>query len=718
MDLLSRCRDLAVPFYRDLLRSAQESLRVRLFEQAEKSASNDDQRCFYEAIQILNRSGNEMLAIFGDQLTQGYQQFLSGREAEPEALPARLDGLQLLEREQLEDELAVSMIVSRATAQHAEALWKLNRRMAALRGGKPVNDVNNPFGPARVCEALRGGMVAIDCDLKARIFIYKHLGKLLLAAFGKIFANLNETLTQGGVLPNLRFSVDKNAVDKDTGDAQAPITPAPPVAPPPSAGQQGVLDQHQLYIDILGALRNRQFHGGRQQSVTGVSYRGLETGHDGAPANFLPMDYALVLSALQQAPEFSSTTAMNQPLRIDAIEAQLFGQLKAQARPDARHQLASKDADTVDLVGMIFRFMLDDGKIPDLVKSLLSHLHTPYLKLALLDPRFLEDQQHPARVLLNQMAETGTRWVGDEKDRVALPKLKTVVDTILRGFIDDASLFDRLLDDFSRFREGLEKRAEMVERRNREAQEGIERLSGAKQRAMQEIAARSKGFSVPLPIQQLLEKPWADFLAFNYLRNGEQSLSWKAALKVVDGVLWSVQSGSSRSRDEFQRHQQQLEQSIAEGLRTIGYDSEAGQDLLRALLEAQEMAFKGEPIASPPPPAPVVAAEPAPETQLAAQFSPEERAIAEQLRSRTEFGTWFEFDRPGQKPLLVKLAWFSRASGHFMFVTSAGIKHSIETLPDLVRGMSAGRIRTAHPEKRTFMERAFSAILGSLRLRD
>lgn len=711
MELLSRCRDLALPFYGDFLRSAQESLRQRLFEQAEKSASNEDQRSYYEAIQILNRSAPQMLAVFNAELQQGYQLFLSGRETEAVPLTASLDGLQLLGREQLEDELAVSMIVSRATAQHAEALWKLNRRLAALRGGRKVADDNNPFGPARVCQALRVAMKEVDCELKARIFIYKHLGKLLLAAFGKALGNLNDSLSQGGVLPSLKFVVDRSAAAAQPEPGSAPVPPTE--APGPAEAQQGV-DQRQLYSEILGALQARHFPGGRLQSASGVSYKGLETARDGAPDNFLPMDYALVLSALQQAPEFSSAASLTHPLKIDDVEARLFGQLKQQSSADSRNKLASKDADTVDVVGMIFRYMLDDPKIPDLVKSLLSHLHTPYLKLALLDSHFLDDQQHAARVLLNRMAETGTRWVADDKDRVALPKLKSVVDTILRGFIDDASLFERLLEDFDRFRDGLEKRAEMVERRNREAQEGVERLGGAKQRASQEIQERIKGFSMPQSIQQLLEKPWTDFLAFNYLRNGEHSLSWKAALKVVDGVLWSVQSGNSRSRDEFQRHQQQLEQSIAEGLRTIGYDSESAQNLLQALREAQEMAFRGEPIATPPPPV-TVEPETKPEPAVAT-FTPEQQAIADHLRTKVEFGTWFEFDRPGQKSVLVKLAWFSRASGHFMFVTQAGIKHAVETLPDLVRGIEAGTIRQAQPERRTFMERAMSAILNTLRI--
>lgn len=706
MELLARCRDLALPFYGNLMQSAQQSLRDRLFEQAEKGKSNEEQRCYYDAIQQLNQSAVSMQRAFTAQLQHGYDQFLLGRDEDDIAPPLRTNKLSLVAREQLEDELAVSMIVSRATNQHAETLWKLNRRLAVLRGGKKVMDDSNPFGPAKVGLALRQAMGELDVELKARIFIYKHLGKLLLAVFGKMFDSLNATLVDGGVLPNLKFSINKD----DTPEAIEP-PPPPPSAPP--VIEEGP-EQRQLYNSIVEQLRKRWASGPRVGTVSGISYGGLQAGRDGAAENFVPLDYALVLTALQQAPEFNAAAALQRPLPIDRVEEKLFAQLKQQSRPDQRNQLGQKDADAVDLVGMVFRFMLDDGKIPDIVKSLLSHLHTPYLKLSLLDKTFLEDQQHPARVLLNRMAETGSRWVTDDKERVVLPKLRSIVETILRGFVDDIDLFSRLLEDFNRFREGLDKRAEMAEKRNRSAQEGIEKLAAAKHRAGIEITERIKGFSIPESIQQLLQKPWTDFLTFNYLRNGEDSLSWKAALKVVDGVLWSVQGDSTRSRDEFHRYQQQLEQSIAEGLRTIGYSSEAGEELLIALRRAQEQAFEGQPVVQPAPaPAPVAESV---ELTPAVQLSPEEEELAEMLRSKVEFGTLFEFDRPGQRTQQLKLAWFSRVSGHYMFVNPAGIKQLVETLPHLVTGLHAGTIRIAQPEKRSFMERAFNAIVNKLGL--
>ncbi|MFT3930046.1 MAG: DUF1631 family protein [Spongiibacteraceae bacterium] len=708
MELLARCRDLALPFYGNLMQSAQQSLRDRLFEQAEKGKSNEEQRCYFEAIQRLNESAPAMQRAFTAQLQHGYEQFLIGQDDDDIAPPLRTNKLTLVAREQLEDELAVSMIVSRASTQHAETLWKLNRRLAVLRGGKKVMDDSNPFGPAKVGLALRQAMGELDVDLKARIFIYKHLGKLLLAVFGKVFDSLNATLLDGGVLPNLKFAINK--------DETVDVPPPPPVPTPSPAIEEGP-EQRQLYHSIIEQLRQRTANGPRVGTVSGVSYGGLQAGHDGAAENFVPLDYALVLTALQQAPEFNAAAALQRPLAIDRVEEKLFAQLKQQARPDQRNQLAQRDADAVDLVGMVFRFMLDDGKIPDVVKSLLSHLHTPYLKLSLLDKTFLENQQHPARVLLNRMAETGARWVSDDKERVVLPKLRNIVETILRGFVDDTDLFSRLLEDFNRFREGLDKRAEMAEKRNRSAQEGIERLAAAKQRASAEIAERIKGFSIPETIQQLLQKPWTDFLTFNYLRNGEESLSWKAALKVVDGVLWSVQGDSTRSREEFQRYQQQLEQSIAEGLRTIGYSSEAAEELLLALRRAQEEAFKGIPVVKPSPASQSVAAAqpaPAPAAEPVVEFSAEEEAWAEMLRSKVEFGALFEFDRQGQRPQQLKLAWFSRVSGHYMFVNPAGIKQLVETLPHLVSGLHQGTIRIVQPEKRSFMERAFTAIASKL----
>jgi hypothetical protein len=693
MELLTRCREFALPFYGELLHSSLQTLVDRLFEQASSGGSNSEERCFFDAIQQIRARSDAMRLAFAGQLQAGYEDFLAGRVADEPRSP-HAAALTLVGSEQLEDQLAVSMIVSRADSQHAEALWKLNRRLAVLRGGRKVGDEDNPFGPAKVGAALRVAMRSLDIELKARIFIYKHFGKLLLVSFGRVFDTLNRTLAEGGVLTNLRFSVEKEQSAK-------PSTPQPPPA--------GPAEQQILYTAIVELLRRRwATPGARQQTAGGVGYGGIGTGRDGAAENFLPMDLVLVLSALQQAPEFSAPGVMQRSLPIDVVEQRLFAGLKKRASPEQRHQLAASDADTVDLVGLIFRYMLDDPDLPDLVKSLLSHLHTPYLKLALLDRTFLESREHPARVLLDRMAAVGSRWIGDERDRVALPKLKGVVEAILQGFVDDIGLFGRLLEDFERFCESLEKRAEMVEKRNRAAQEGVERLHAARDRAGEEVRTRIGRLILPEPVRQLLDKPWTDFLAFNLLRNGDGSAAWEMALKVVDGVLWSLQFGHTRDADGWQQYRQQLRQLLGDGMQTIGYDVQAGAALLAELDAAQTQARAD---AMPLPEADAVDAAVVAPVEAA---TPEQLELAERLRNHTAFGTLFDFECDGQATQRLKLAWFSRISEHYMFVNQAGVRQRLETLAFLAEGLAAGSIRIVEEQRRGFMERALHAVLARL----
>ena len=65
---------------------------------------------------------------------------------------------------------------------------------------------------------------------------------------------------------------------------------------------------------------------------------------------------------------------------------------------------AAADADMIDLVGMIFEHRLKDEDLPNVAKAELSRLHTPYLKVAIVDKRFFTDKTHPAHELLNTLA--------------------------------------------------------------------------------------------------------------------------------------------------------------------------------------------------------------------------------------------------------------------------------------------------------------------------
>lgn len=759
MELLESCREQAHKSYGDLLLAAKKTLSDALFEQAEQSNSNEEQRRYYEAMQSVKARGGAMHAVFRQQMGACFENFASGNDEEVSLEEkVSIGNLSLVQRDELEDELAISVIISKSNSRNSETLWKLNKRMAVLRGGKTVSDETNPFGPAMVCKALQFAVAELGVDSKTKILIYKHFGKILVISFSKVLNAVNDTLTERGILPNLRFSLAKSSDSSTSDDAAADKGAASESIENLKESPASVMHQREVY----SAIRNLQSNSGpRTRSAGGVDMAGLATDGSGGSDTFGALDYALALTTIQQSRAFLTAANTNKPLPINLVEEQLFGKLAGSAQPDARHKMSRDHADTVDLVGMIFRYMLDDQHLHDGVKSLLSHLHTPYLKLALMDTTFLDNYEHSARVLLNSMAEVGGKWVKEDNDRMVLPKIRTVVETVLKGFVDDVSIFEQLLDDFSRFKENLEKRARMVEKRNTESQQGLEKLELSKQRAADEVLSRIEQAVIDDKVADLLRQPWTDFLAFNLLRHGDEGLTWQSALKVLDGVVWSVRPDAvADNKEDLQRRQHSLEQSVSEGLQTIGYDAEASKGLLKSLKEAQELAYHNSVMrgvanksqdnsaqkspAKPPTgsperqsnsadnqitspataaktpesqSAPVAARKPEPKKPAKPKSPPlsaEEKSMVDKLKE-IAFGTWFEFDRDTGEAHL-KLAWFSRVSSHYMFVDHTGVKQAVETQLNLAKGMCAGRIRIVEPNKKSFMERALESVLSTLKL--
>src|SRR5690606_34709611 len=118
-------------------------------------------------------------------------------------------------------------------------------------------------------------------------------------------------------------------------------------------------------------------------------------------------------------------------LSVQEVSQQMMAQIAAKS--DEPGAIDAKDMDTIDLVGLLFEYMLSDDNLPDSVKTLLSYLHTPFLKIAFIDKDFFEQTEHPARVLLNSLAEAGSRWVSNDGSSQydMYNKIKTTVFRLL-----------------------------------------------------------------------------------------------------------------------------------------------------------------------------------------------------------------------------------------------------------------------------------------------
>ena len=152
---------------------------------------------------------------------------------------------------------------------------------------------------------------------------------------------------------------------------------------------------------------------------------------------------------------------------------------------------------------------------------------------------------------------------------------------------------------------------------------------------------------------------------------------------------------------------------------------ELQEEALHQPADEQITATETAPVAPAAPAAPAAAASPAPETNanIAAgdtgeddtgdtdtDLPPEVRAAAEQLKS-IAFGTWFHIQQStDEHPIRVKLSWYSRMSGNYMFVDSMGVKSTVWPVNELAAMMVDGRARVISDSKKPFVRRALVAI--------
>src|SRR5690554_3243143 len=106
---------------------------------------------------------------------------------------------------------------------------------------------------------------------------------------------------------------------------------------------------------------------------------------------------------------------------------------------------------TIELTDRLFDWLRADDNLPDPCKNLLAHLYAPLLKVALIDPCFFEQTEHPARMLLNSLAEAGARWISPNgcSQYDMYGKINAIVLRLLAEFTHDVSLFADVLEGFS-----------------------------------------------------------------------------------------------------------------------------------------------------------------------------------------------------------------------------------------------------------------------------
>lgn len=240
--------------------------------------------------------------------------------------------------------------------------------------------------------------------------------------------------------------------------------------------------------------------------------------------------------------------------RMNAIELQqIAGKTPPDkaTRPDAStpNLFRSKDFDLapgqpaaimLDTLALIFEAIYASPDLPDVVKSLLGRLQIPLLKHAMLDAGFFANEQHPARTLINRLADAALGLPANApRDHPVCVHFARIIDAarevLGQGKGDLAPLIARLDAIAGKRDEAIHK----ATRRLVDQVQRHERKEDARSSAEDWLAKTRPAATAPA-LADFLSAHWVKVMAAACEEGGRDGDDWRDAESAIEYLLWSV----------------------------------------------------------------------------------------------------------------------------------------------------------------------------------
>ncbi|MCA0900501.1 DUF1631 domain-containing protein [Microbulbifer agarilyticus] len=557
-----------------------------LFTMAEKAHQQDEQDQLFQAIRAIRVEHSNLVDSFCDGVEERFHHPRNdslGEDAELD-LRAAPKGLSLVNNDDLEQQVAIRSMVANVRRDHAEPIAALSLRLDTLMPEK-IYDENLPIGPAAICAAFADALNDVEISLRARMTVLKKFELQLANRLGELYEDCNSLLIEQGVLPHIQDPLRERSRQAG-GRAPMPGVPTAPVVPPVAGGQS-------VPGPGAGDMAAAGFAGGMpagfagQPGAAGYPGGGSAANYSGGPG-LAPAGAGVPAMAtpalLQQLGQFqmsipAQTGATGQLVNVTELLQQSLIQSKQSA---SLHEL---DSEVIRLVDMLFSFMLEDRNLAEPIKVQLIRMQLPMLKLSVADKAFFSKGGHPARRLLNELADAAIGWQPGENylNDPLYREVCTIVEEVLAKYDRDEQIFVRLLESFRQFSARERKRAEVMERRTVDEAQGTARVEASKARVAAVFDALTAERKLPKIVHEWLNRVWSSVLFRACLKDGTDSSAWRQHVLTARDLIWSVVAPMPESSGKMRRLLPVLKKRLEAGAQSLSLSPSDRQRLMGGL---------------------------------------------------------------------------------------------------------------------------------------
>ncbi|AUM12535.1 hypothetical protein Kalk_08930 [Ketobacter alkanivorans] len=737
----------------DLLTEFFHKMDDAFFDLAEQSASNNEQNLYFEAMRELRLHARDVDTELRKELAYQFD-LLQKRQRDDEAGNHDSDNLSLVDKNRVEVDVALTNIRNKIRTHYPELQLQFCRRLNQYLDIDWLNESNNPLGCDTLVNAFSRAIEKLELPLKVRLMVFKYFER-------QVAENLQQTLIEANkILADAGIQAEPKKAAKPAPETTEANSDSKHHADQPSSGQQTAEATPPTLEQAFASNYEYTVAFEQVQAIMANFYKGslnnrLFAVKQGQPAPELHREDLLnVLARLQSAERDSlqDEDPTNNQYDHQDVRLLLEHQLAHTVRERGARKLKQADDDVINLVSMVFEFILDDHNISPEVSLLLGRLQIPVIKIALADKQFFSNVNHPARRLLKLLSQAAIGW---EKESVLqrdllMEEIRNVVTRVLNEFeVDNLALFSELEKSFSSFLMEETRRADTIEKRVLQAAKGQAKTEQARSTINQLINDRMQGKTLPSVVIDMIDGPWRVLMLQRLMRHGRDSDEWKHCLKTVDDLIWSIQpANAAADRDRWVKIIPILLKEICSGLEGIKHPGLEVDKFLSSLWEIHGQILQTPPDQQLPNSRKVdhTISEPAPgnrsaSTQQVSQSvtpdkaagtlsaierqklkAAERRALLDprnnidaDLRKTLltlKTGQWIEVHTLEGKIRRCKLAYRDASSDLYIFVSRRGNKVLETNLDSMIRMANADELRLL--ENVSMWDRALSNVMSRL----
>ncbi|MDH3218693.1 MAG: DUF1631 domain-containing protein [Gammaproteobacteria bacterium] len=563
----------------DLFRVLMENVDDSLFELSDKVANDRERNLYFEAMREIRIKRDGLRQHFSYEIKQRFDHFYKGQSAIGDIDDD--DELTLVELDDLEDNIAIENMISKARPHFEDDLFAVTERLKLVLRRKEIDEDENPLDPKAICDSFHKACDLLETDIQIKLILYKLFEKYVMNNLGHFYKELNELFVKKGVLPGFKPDQERmkqttrfmaNRIRKDAPQVATYSLPGLAAGALAQGAPGGIaVADGNLFAALQQAVT------GAPGAGTGVAVGGVQAGHGGVIAGAgggvpgagggvpgagggvpgagggvpgagggVPgavggaggSGFVAALTSLQASSIPSQPVTAIDPQNLKTASHQQLVDFKQQNQ----HQVNAADGQTIDVVSMLFDFFFDDDALPAPIKVLIGRLQIPILKVAIIDKEFFNQKKHPARKLLDSISRAALGWGETHDDQAELlEKIEEVVNFLINEFEEDIAVFEEAYISFENFLHKEEEQTQVAEEvLRRQEQQKDNEIQLAQEAAAALINKLTRNRELSFEVIDFLETTWTSVLFNAYLSLGESSNHWRNLKRISTTFVWSL----------------------------------------------------------------------------------------------------------------------------------------------------------------------------------